>query len=240
LQKDSWLPTISFKNENIFLSCRQIGTNIGTATAFFFRYKQKNFFVTAKHVITNKKHFKKKTIEFIDQGEESDIYETRVYYHPTSHCDVCVLQLPFDCTTMKSLSVNSSGLQVGGKNSIYGFPTKHQYPNSVFDVNDLLKPKMAVCCQGTLSSVEKSNDVLTLFIDVISQEGFSGSPIVAFDENESPYVIGVLSAGQFDYIDIFDKNWNQLIKKGIIFTGFTTATYIGYVIDIIEENGLLK
>lgn len=97
--------------------------------------------------------------------------------------------------------------------------------------------------KGILSAgMNPRDEVKRLYVDAISNEGFSGGPVVAAMPNTINYhVIGVVSKFKIEYEPVIDSQDEDTGLRVAYNTGFLLAYSMKHALDIISNNpiGLL-
>jgi hypothetical protein len=219
-------------------ACREIILKNGDGgTGFIFNYKNKNFLVTAAHVVVGNRRLKKKQISISMKDDEYLYFEADLYYHHDKNIDICVIPLKSNQYIDSTLSYHDEPVEVGAAYYIFGYPSTIE--NTYVESNNTHQIPIPVIRKGIASHIGTSNDIHYTWLDMIAIEGFSGSPVVAFHETNKPYVLGVLTNGNQNANPVVDEDGKELEYYSLSPTGFARAVHIIYVIDIIEQNGLV-
>lgn len=228
--------TYNLQYSNFMKACREIILKDATGSGFIFEYKNKILLITAAHVVIHKNRVKKKRISISTHGGETYTFMGQIFYHQNIELDLCVIKLPDDYMSETALSYRYGSVEVGEEhlffgypgtiNSTYGFDLKHGTP-------------IPVIRRGIISHFGEQDDISYMWIDTLAVGGFSGSPLISFDKQLRGSVIGVITNGNLDFAEVYDKDGNELDLYTVQQTGFTKAIHILYVIDIIETNHLV-
>lgn len=226
------------KYPNVMNACRDILLKDGSGgTGFIFEYKGKNFLITAKHVIVESRRVKKKQISISIEDDQPLFFEAFIYYHFDKDIDLCVIPLPDNHQVISTLTYRYQPVLVGGDYFMFGYPGVIE--NTFKETSDKQKLPIPVIRSGIASHIGVSEGIHYMWLDMISVEGFSGGPVVAFDKSNNSHVIGVATDGNIFARPIVNKKGEEQDYYSYNSTGFTKAIHILYVIDIIEQNNLV-
>lgn len=224
------------KYNHVMKACREIVSKETSGTGFIFEYKAKNYLVTAAHVIINKNRLKNKRISISTHGGDTFTFDAQIYYHYNKELDLCVIKLPDDYVSESSITYRYGAVEVGEEHLFFGYPGTIDTTYG-FDLKH--GTPIPVIRRGIISHFGEQDDISYMWVDTIAVGGFSGSPLVSFDKQLKSSVIGVITNGNLDYAEVYDKEGNELDLYTVQQTGFTKAIHILYVIDIIEYNDLV-
>lgn len=141
------------------------------------------------------------------------------------------------------------GISFGQDVYFVGFP----YKMYISDDGSLNGFPISFVKKGVLSAIENDNGAVTLFVDAINNEGFSGGPLIwtetfttkdGFIVSKNTYrVFGVVSKFKTEtepVIDIVDYEGEKInIKTNMIIeynTGFLVGYSIKHALDLIDRH----
>jgi hypothetical protein len=235
---------------------RHVGSN-SLGTAFTLDVQERQYLITAKHVVAGLKP--NDTIE-INKGEQWSSVKVKVL-RCEDPIDIAVLVPPAQLTVNYLLEPTMQGLRFGQDIFFVGFPygisTSGQQVNGLYPIAFIKK--------AIMSAQKNENGAGTIFLDGHNNPGFSGGPIVYRDLNRSDFiykVAGVVSGFRHDITPVLkpeeikpeqvkpeDIAQARLIRKdGRLFrlndtdemVKFNTGIVIGYdikhALDIIGQN----
>lgn len=159
------------------------------ATTFLIENDSINYFVTARHLINDKKNNDTITIQVLREGKWEDI-QGKLLLHQNENVDIAVIKPDSYFGFVSAISiVEKENYYVGEEGYFLGFPLSIE--TSMDNVNGLFPTallKKAILSGGT--SLDKDTKVLLL--DGHNNAGFSGGPV--FFKNDSAWsLIGVIS-----------------------------------------------
>jgi len=218
-------------------ACREIVSKDSFGSGFIFTYQDKSFLVTAAHVVINKNRIHRKVLSITTHNGETYTFQAELYYHFNKSLDLCVIKLPDDYVSDASLTYQYGPVEVGEEHFFFGYPGTI---DSTFGFDLKHGTPLPVIRRGIISHFGVLDDINFMWIDTIAVGGFSGSPLVKFDKQQKGSVIGIITNGNVDLSEIYDKEGNELDMYSVHQTGFTKAIHILYVIDIIEQNNLIS
>ncbi len=199
---------------NVISRTVYIEYNGSSGTSFVFDYNNKQYFLTAKHVISNLKDNDTVSIFYNDKWNK---YKVKLVGHSKSS-DISVFSVPeyFD----KSDNIIASSNEIIYSQEIYflGFP--YGLTHTIRNVNS--KFPVPFVKKGILSNFIIEKDFKVLFLDGINNIGFSGGPIVYQDKQTNKLILcGLISGYRSEIINIKqnnqDVNYQYSVNSGIIF-----------------------
>lgn len=200
-----------------------------TGTCFAIDYNNKQYLVTAKHVI-----------EGIKDGESIEINQNNnwlnIKIHLIGHSDVSDVSV-FSISTIlgiHSLPPTTDGMIYGQDVYFLGFPYMHN-----IDTGMNRNFPFPLVKKGIISIWFDDGPTKIIFVDGHNNPGFSGGPLV-FNPPEKPrshfQVAGIVSGFQYQQESIFNAN-NQAINAFYKYnTGIIICYSIDHAIDLIKNN----
>jgi Trypsin-like peptidase domain len=234
----------------------------GYGTAFTIEVDNRQYIVTAKHVVNSVPDQAESTIHILNKSGWSPV---RVkIFKCAEPVDVAVLVPPEQITVNFSLEPTSVGLMVGQDAYFVGFPYGHTFAKSYSNLPDIFGlVKKATVAQ--LDSMPASN-AQRILLDGYNNPGFSGSPLVWRDVSQPGIVFkvaGVITSFesyvapvsekveiQENQITAEDRAQNRILRTsdGKIYrlkdtgkvvqmnTGIATAWDIQSAVDLIRKH----
>lgn len=203
------------------------------ATAFFIDIDQRQYLVTARHVVSD--IFSDTTISILHDRKWREI-TVKLVGHAPGEADISVLALPFRISGADlTLHTTAAGLTIGQDVYFLGFPfgmfgTIGQ-ENNAYPV-PFVKKAIVSCFE-----FNEKYGLHRIFLDGHNNPGFSGGPVVFFeDATEEFKVAAVISAYRYHPKPVFEgstalENYSIQENTGIIF-----SYGIGYAVKIVQQN----
>lgn len=164
----------------------RIGSTFGTA--FAVEHKNKLYFVTARHVVSEVP-MKDGAIEFLYGGEWRRLSVRTKLLPPSTNVDIAVLVTgeaakPFT-------TVAEPGATMGQNVFFLGYP--YGLHSRFTEASEMMNWHVPFIKRGTMSAIAGGSDATVLYIDGFNNPGFSGGPIIAWDFSQRVYrIIGVV------------------------------------------------
>lgn len=214
-----------------------ISTSSGSGTAFTIRIGEKEYLITAKHVVED---LGSKGVIKLNKINSNVEKEVEIFYPQKPNVDIAVLKYegilvenPMD------LSYDLDNLTITQDAYFLGYPYS-KYSCTDSDINNNVY-RMPLIKKGIISGVHATRDNVLIFIDAHNNQGFSGGPVVIFDiYNKKPKVCGVVH-GYVPYEGEIYQAGTMNSLAGIVYrenTGIMLAYGINHVIEIIKDCGL--
>ncbi|MBK8681075.1 MAG: trypsin-like peptidase domain-containing protein [Bacteroidetes bacterium] len=244
MQKYLYLILISFFGSNSFSQDYNLTLELqrtynilkdsATGTCFLIESNQKNYWVTAKHVLGQVKNNQK--IDFYILHDNSwTISSGIVLLHSNPSIDIALI-VPSDTTKVNAISIRQVEAVLGDEGFFLGYPFGMRTNDNSKLNGGFPFPLIKKC---VFSGNYNENGLNILIFDGNNNPGFSGGPIFIndrFDSNNTKlYLFAIVSSyypqknqmitpvGTFDYVE----------NSGIIF-----AYSSGYIKEILSLNGL--
>lgn len=225
------------KYSEVMNACREIRVSSGAGSGFIFKYKNKNFLVTAAHVVKDKRRVSKRKVSLTQFDGTLYTFNGEIFYHENKECDVCVIKLPDDYIAISVLEYQYQQIVVGEEYFYFGYPGSVDTSLAITPIKGSGTP-ISVIRRGIISTFNEQDDIHYMLVDSLATAGFSGSPLVGFDKKGNSFVIGVINSSNMEAENIVDQHENEQELWSVAHTGLTEATHILYVIDIIENHEL--
>jgi S1-C subfamily serine protease len=204
----------------------------GTGTCFAIDYDDRQYLVTAKHVIDNLKD--NDTVEIYFNGNWTKTSVRLVGHHKTA--DISVFCIDIVLCKFK-MEPSSGGIIYGQDTYFLGFPYQLQGEYSSQINRNFPIPLVK---KATLSCIAKDNTGSYFLLDGINNPGFSGGPVVFTEPKTSEYKVAAVISG-FKSID--EPTFIQNQQTQISFranTGIIVAYDIENAIELIKQNPIGK
>jgi hypothetical protein len=239
---------------NVLSRVTMVEFNRERGTIFSLDVNQREYWVTAKHILTGAKHppygsISSKTVSLrvLDpsavQGERWFPIEFSVF-DPGKDIDIVVLvaQKPLLSNPPPSEPTDSSGLFLGGDCEFLGFPYGRGWRVSLDNSSRAFwLPYVKHCTVSMLATAEPRIWIL----DGINNEGFSGGPVI-FRTGSDQKIFAVISGYVLEPTDVFLSTAPAKKKMPVgkstekqrvnLNSGFIVAYDINYAIDAINKN----
>lgn len=220
-----------------------------TGTCFLVKNNGEQYFVTAAHLFQDSHRTGDKvTIQLVVQNQLQS-YDAKVYFHPNRKVDVAVLKLSEDIQQNADLPdelmkykdtlqrvFRGSGIPtdtlfttIGMESYFFGFPLGN-LGTEVFGI------KFPLIKKAIVSGFVKHDGIELMLLDGHNNLGFSGGPVVAYDEaSKEMRMVGVISGYLPEQIDIKHKNETLSVMEN---SGIIVCYATRYVTDIFKKNNL--
>lgn len=207
-----------------------VKTNEGTGTGFVIEYKQKQFLITAKHVVQGLPSKNAKIQVF--RSEEWKDYSADILTPANKEVDIAVLELRVPLVTTYWPTELSPGLvNLGGQVYFLGFP---------HGLHSILQTEYVPFVKaGVLSGLDGSDSTaVVMYIDGFNNPGFSGGPVVAFDnEHQHWKIIGVIQ-GYYPEAARTRVGKEDVDTKILMNSGILVAYSIKHALETIDSAAL--
>jgi hypothetical protein len=220
-----------------------------TGTCFMVTKNGEQYFVTAAHLFeSSHRSGDDVSIQLVVQ-KELQSYHARIYYHPDRKVDVAVLKLSETISQSAAIpdelaqyrdtlqkifvgngfSTDSMFVGVGTETYFLGFPLGN-LGTEVFGI------KYPLLKKAIISGWVKYNGIDVLLLDGHNNLGFSGGPVVAFDEGSKQMrVVGVISGYLPEPVNIKQKNSTASVEEN---SGIIVCYDRRYMVEIFKRNDL--
>jgi hypothetical protein len=220
-----------------------------TGTCFMMTKNGEQYFVTAAHLFESfHRSGDEVTVQLVVK-KKLQVYHGAIYYHSDRKVDVAVLKLsekvsqnaaiPDELAKYKDtiqkifqgngFSTDSTIVSVGMETYFLGFPLGN-LGTEVFGIKYPLL-KMAI-----ISGWVKHNGVDVLLLDGHNNLGFSGGPVIAYDEaSKQMRIVGVISGYLPEPVDIKQKKSTMSVELN---SGIIVCYDFHYIAEIFRKNDL--
>lgn len=214
----------------VFKKIYKITFGQNSLTSFLIEYKERNYFVTARHAfLGNETH-----TSFSLSNDQGNIQvNADVFFHENPLVDIAVLK-PHKMEKTDGISlIMAEELKLGDNGFFFGFPLGLEMSVTPNLNNGFPFPLVK---RANLSAVDFKDNVAKLWLDGINNPGFSGGPLFFKNRNNPDdrnwYLAGVISS----YID----QWNIVKTPTGTFqykenSGIITAMSSQHIIEIIDD-----
>jgi hypothetical protein len=221
--------------------------SVERGTIFMLDVDQREYWITAKHILTGAKHppygvIDKKTVSLriLNPGGQNEDWldETFSVIDPEKDIDIVVLA-PSESllkVPMATIPASSEGILLGGECEFLGFAFGTAWRGVYAGGGTSWTPFVKRCTVAALGVVPDKVWIL----DGINNGGFSGGPVF-FGTGNQLKILGVVSGYKTEPADVLPKNptvGNQVAptEKVDVNTGFFLAYDISYAVDAIHKT----
>ena len=220
-----------------------------TGTCFMVTKGGEQYFVTAAHLFeSSHRSGDDVSIQLVVQNELQS-YHARIYYHPDRKVDIAVLRLAETITQSAAIpdelskykdtiqkifrgsgfSTDSVFVSIGTETYFLGFPLGN-LGTEVFGI------KYPLLKKAIISGLVKYNGIDVLLLDGHNNLGFSGGPVVAYDEaGKQMRIVGVISGYLPEPVNIKQKNSMASVEEN---SGIIVCYDRRYMAEIFKKNNL--
>lgn len=213
---------------NITFRTIHIKNNGATGTAFVLDVDNKQYYITARHVIEGLVTGSTIGINYQKGWNEHKI----VIIGHSSHSDISVFSVPTGKVESENLKASSDEIYYSQDLYFLGFPYGLQSDiaslNSDFPIPFIKK--------GILSNFLIEKPTKTLFLDGLNNPGFSGGPVVYFHQQTQRFQLaGIISGYRFEIANAMfqNKEIDIQIKTN---TGIIISYGIEAALELIHNN----
>lgn len=202
------------------------------ATAFFIDIDQRQYLVTAKHVVPDLSG--EATIFILHNNDCWREVNVRLVGHAPGEADISVLALPYRIAGADlTLPADAAGVFVGQEVFFLGFPFG-LFGEMGAANNDYPLPFIK---RATVSCFEHNqNGLHRIFLDGNNNPGFSGGPVVfAFPGTREFRVAAVISGYRYENQPVFHGT-ESLPLSTRHNTGIIFSYGIGYATSLVQQN----
>lgn len=250
---------------NILSRILMVQSQFGRASIFSIDVDQREYWITAKHVLNGKLHppygtvtDKSIALEILDPGAEGEHWlpETFSVIDPGDDIDIVVLAAatPILANPIPSLDTGSDHLVLGGDCEFLGFPYGGGW-RAGMGPNSFWMPFVKHCTVSAFSSNSPDSKKIWV-LDGINNEGFSGGPVI-FGTGPQQKLFAVISGYYTEPAEVVPYDASRLApqtrhrdepssqpadnnghgrEKVNVNSGFIVAFDIGYAVDAIKKN----
>lgn len=243
---------------NVWFRTFMVKSDKETGTIFSIDVDDREYWITAKHIITGAKHppfgtvaAKTATLSILPQSESNKDWNPISFkvIDPGKDVDIIVLAPETSLlgkNTIQSAKVSSAGTMLGGECEFAGFPFGSGW-TAKFEKGEMVRMPFVKHC--TVSGQITLPQVVWI-LDGINNEGFSGGPVVV-QTGPQQHIIGVISGFRREPIEVVplseitspqsgstnDSSAQSHPKEAALAnTGFFFAYDIECAIEAIKKN----
>lgn len=199
-------------------------------TAFTIDHEGRQYLVTAKHIIGE--GIEPNSIEVMHAQQWRTVHVELVGSR-RDEVDIAVLAPKFQLSPTYDLPATSANITYGEDVFFVGYPYK-MWVDAGASMRGRPVPFVK---RGTLSNLDFSEDVKLLWVDAISNEGFSGGPILSKSNSDPRFrVIGVVSRFKTEQESVLDDRGEPTGCTVSYNTGFLVGYGIMHAVELIERN----
>jgi len=191
-------------------------------TGFTIEFSGKQYLITAKHIL-NGANSRSAVIEIFRDNKWQELRVTPWF---CDKIDIVVFPLNEFITPNHELPAFVKQITVSQDVYFLGFPYGMRFDSGKLN-NNYPFPFVK---KGIVSGLDFSTSVKVIFIDGHNNKGFSGGPVVFFNQAKKLCVCGIISAYINDQKG--NKNLTEMISEN---SGIFVAYSIGHAIDKIKE-----
>lgn len=201
----------------------------GTGTCFIIEHDEKQYFVTAKHVL---KDLREEDSVYLYYKNSWCQFNTKlVGHHETADISVFVIENYIMAYPMEP---SSSGIVYGQDTYFLGFPYQLQDEENSPINREFPFPLVKKATLSLMSS--KDQDAPYYMLDGINNPGFSGGPVVFKNGNEKNFKVAAVISGYRYRNEPTFKEDKELSITVRVNTGIIIAYEIRNAIELIEDN----
>jgi hypothetical protein len=257
LQASSALGQSATPTTNILMRVSMIQSQYFRGTTFSIDVDQREYWITAKHIITGVEkppygEIKSKSVSLriLDPGApgESWVPEEFSVIDPGQGIDVVILTAPQPILTnpLPSLPTNSAQVNLGSDCEFLGYAYGGGWRASFDNGQTWWMPYVKRC---TISALPPKEGTRIWVLDGINNVGFSGGPVVVRTGGDQK-IMGVVSGYIMEPADVVSADTDKSSSDSLqtekptehpkqvvrVNSGFIIAFDIKYVVDAIEKN----
>jgi hypothetical protein len=232
------------------LRVRMVKSQFGTGTIFSIEVDQREYWITAKHVLTGAEQApfgtvtEKVTLSLLDptSAQVNWVPENFSVIDPGVGIDIVALApgVPLQDNTVPSPPADSTGVPFGGECEFLGFPFGNAWPAMFLNGTAYRMPFMKRCTISGRYIAPQNIWVL----DGINNLGFSGGPVV-FGTGPAQQTMAVISGYQTEPAAVVPvpkqpghsskpkKRPKEMVNVN---SGFIIAYDISYAVEAIKKN----
>lgn len=200
----------------------------GTGTCFAIDHENKQYLVTAKHVVSGLKD--NETVELYFNGNWVKVSVKLIGHHGTADVSVFAIDT---LLAVHKMEPSSNGIIYGQDTFFLGFPYRLQDEKSGQINRNFPIPLVK---KATLSCITSDDTGRYLLLDGINNPGFSGGPVVFTEPNKRDFkVAAIISGYRFSEEPTYHQNHATPISVRAN-TGIIIAYNIENAIDLIKTN----
>lgn len=204
-------------------------------TCFGVDYENQRFIITAKHIF--KRNLKNDTtvnISIIVNNQIMNL-KAKYYINKDENIDIAVLKLSVILNSNPSINIVSGGALTLAQDVYFlGYPSIGGINFSGLGVNNFPIPLVKKAIISGWIDLNKKDSVAILLLDGHNNPGFSGGPVIYYDNsNNMLHVAGVISGYYFQENEIIGDKTKMLSFKEN--SGIISCIDIKGAVDIIKR-----
>jgi S1-C subfamily serine protease len=215
---------------NVINRVFQIKIKNATGTCFSVDIDNRQYLITAKHVIS---HLKNNDIIEIFYENNWNKINLKLIGH-SEKTDISVFAFNQKITNVELILPTAKGMAYGQDVYFLGFPFGL---NTTHNLSPFPLPFVK---KGIISNFSSNNGLKVLYIDGYNNPGFSGGPVVIKDlKTQTFQVVSVISGYRIDRKQINKINGKQIIGSNLYFdenTGIILSYSIEHALELIRQN----
>lgn len=212
---------------NIIKRVFHISNNGYTGTCFTIEINNKQYIVTAKHIVQD--IFHDTTLKIFHENSWKDI-QIKLVGHAEGDIDISVFTTNFQISPTFKCIPSTKDISLGQDTFFLGFPYQMGGMEELNDNFPIPFIKKAI-----LSSVNITSGLM--YLDGINNPGFSGGPVI-FQKKDDPNfrIASVISGFRFNKEPLYSNDNLELNSFYEYNTGIIISYDIRYAIKLIENN----
>lgn len=200
-----------------------------TGTCFTIDVDNKQYLVTAKHIVSDLADTS--NIEIFHEQQWKNI-EVTIVGHCDGEIDISVLTTNLQISPTHPLEPTSAGMTYGQDVYFLGFP--YGMAGEMGPMNrDFPVPFVK---KAIVSCIYFENDIQIIFLDGHNNLGFSGGPVIFKEHNSGDYKVCSVVAGYRYAEEPVYQNGKPIPLEIRANTGIVISYGIKHAVDLIEEN----
>jgi hypothetical protein len=249
LQGSAAMAQASPPTTNILTRVMMVQSNYFAGTIFSIDVDKREYWITAKHILTGAKHppfgsiaDKSVTLRILNPGAQGEQWVSEPFsvIDPGEDIDIVVLAAPQPILKdpLPSVAMGSPGVLLGGDSEFLGYPSGLGGAwRGIFENG---KSQWMPLIKHCTVSAESLADKRIWFLDGINNEGFSGGRVI-FLTGLKQKILGVVSGYYTEPSEVIadvpvpphPKEPKETVNVN---SGFFAAFDISYAIDAIQKN----
>jgi hypothetical protein len=240
----------AYPTNNVFFRVAMIQSQYGRGTTFSIDVDQREYWITAKHIITGSEHppygtvdtTKQVSLKILDPGATEERWVTVPFSVIDAGIDVDIVALappnPLLRNPIATASFEGAQLLLGGDCTFLGFPFGGGWRMNFDATHSYWMPFVKHCSISSLPG----NHVMIL--DGINNHGFSGGPVL-YQTGPDQKIMGVISGYMQEPAEVLPSA--QRLRRPLqappnrpghvnLNSGFIVAYFIDPVIAAIRKN----
>jgi len=219
--------------ENTFL----IKVDIQTGTAYCLTKGERQYLVTARHILPKNKHKDAVKISIWKNETWNDV-DTECLLHDEPLIDIAVLPLKGFISQPYDVVIGTEGMGVGFETFFFGYPYQMSFTHSGINNGFPIPLVKRATISGFHSDKSKASKPYTIFLDGINNPGFSGGPIGHHSMvTRTTYLYGFISGFQSERKEIVTPMGKFPYEQN---TGIIVAYAADHALQIIDKETAKK